>query len=190
MARTEPLRTKEWPQAMREALAAMMPPDPRHAAPVHEGRPKALNMLGTFAHHPALARAFFTFNGHVLMATTLTPRHREMLVLRVAELRACGYEWAQHVFVAHDAGLTDDEISRVAQGPDAAGWAPLESALLRAVDELVADGAIHDDTWSVLAESLDTRQLVDVVFTVGAYESVAFFLRSFAVELDDDLRRP
>ncbi|HSA48596.1 MAG TPA: carboxymuconolactone decarboxylase family protein [Yinghuangia sp.] len=189
MARTEPLRTREWPRAMREALAAMVPPEPRHATPARDGRPKALNMLGTFAHHPALARAFFTFNGHILMATTLSPRHREMVVLRVAVLRKCGYEWAQHIFVAHDAGLTDDEISRVAYGPEAPRWTPLESTLLRAVDELIDGGAVTDDTWSALAEDLDTRQLVDLVFTVGAYESVAFFLRSFAVELDDDLRQ-
>ena len=37
------------------------------------------------------------------------------------------------------------------------------------------------------AAELDTQQLMDVVFTVGAYEVFAMALRTFDVELDDDL---
>ena len=188
MARVDPLRVKEWPEAMRTALAAMTPPEPRYPSPSREGRSGARNMLGTFAHHPELARAFFTFNGQVLLATTLSPRQREIVVLRVAVLRNCGYEWAQHVFVGHDAGLSDDEIGRIAWGAEAPFWSPQDATLLRAVDELVHDGVIGDATWSALAGELDTRQLMDLVFTVGAYETVAFFMRSFALDLDDDLR--
>jgi alkylhydroperoxidase family enzyme len=48
---------------------------------------------------------------------------------------------------------------------------------------------IADETWSTLAAHLDTEQLIDVVFTVGAYEILAFAFRSFGVELDDDLKQ-
>ena len=187
MARIKPLPIDEWPKEMREAMAAMLPPAPRHPTPVRKGRPKARNSLGTFAHHPALARAFLTFNGHILMGTTLSQRQRELLVLRVAALRKSGYEWAQHVFMARDAGLDDEEIGRIALGPDAPFWIPLESALLRAVDELIGDGAIGETTWTALARELDTQQLLDVIFTVGAYEILAWKFRSFGLSLDDDL---
>ena len=59
--------------------------------------------------------------------------------------------------------------------------------MLRAVDELVGDAKVADETWAVLAGELDDRQLMDLVFTVGAYETVAMAFRSFGVELDDDL---
>src|SRR6478609_28103 len=127
---------------MGEAVAAIRPPAPRLPFPPRDGRPKGLNALGTFAHHPALARAFHTFNGHVLFATTLTMRQRELLVLRVAHLRRCEYEWAQHLVLAGDADITPDEIERVTDGPDAAGWDPIDRALLRAVDELIADAVV------------------------------------------------
>jgi AhpD family alkylhydroperoxidase len=172
---------------MRGALAAMLPPEPRHPRPVQEDRPKARNTLGTFARHPALARAFLTFNGHILMATTLTERQRELLVLRVAAVRKCSYEWAQHVFMARDVGLDDEEIARIAIGPDAPLWSDLDAALLRAVDELVGGGAIGDETWAVLARELDTQQLLDVIFTVGAYETLAWMMRSFDLAIDDDI---
>jgi alkylhydroperoxidase family enzyme len=175
---------------MRDALAALRPAHARHPFPARDpDRPKGLNVLGTFARHPALARAFHTFNGHILFATTLSVRQRELLVLRVAALRQSDYEWAQHAVLAADAGLTDDDVSRIKDSPEAAEWSVLDRALLSAADELVRDARIADATWEALAAELDDQQLMDVVFTVGAYDLLAMALRSFDVELDDDLRK-
>jgi alkylhydroperoxidase family enzyme len=190
MARIEPLPPEQWPPEMKDALAAMRPPNPRHPLPSRAGgRPKGLNALGLLAHHPELTRAFNTFNGHTQFATTLTPRQRELLILRVAALRQSEYEWAQHAVLAGDAGLSAGEVAAVADGPDAGEWSALERALLHAVDELVATATVTDTTWSALRTELDTQQLMDLVFTVGAYETVAMAFKTFAVELDADLKR-
>jgi len=139
------------------------------------------------ARHPALARAYNTFNGHILFATTLSPRQREMLVLRVAAVRQAIYEWKQHVVLAADAGLTPDEVAWIEEGPNASGWSRLDRALITAVDELLSDAKVTDETWEVLAAELDVEQLMDLVFTVGAYDALAMAFRSFGVPLDDDL---
>ena len=77
------------PGAVSAALiAALRPANATHPFPARDpDRPKGLNVLGFLAHHPALATAYHHFNGHVLFATTITPRQRELLVLRVAALR-------------------------------------------------------------------------------------------------------
>lgn len=174
---------------MREALGALQIENPRHPFPEREpGRPKGLNLLGLLAHHPELTRAYHTFNGHVLFGTTLTARQRELLVLRVGVLRDADYEHRQHVILGLESGLTEDEIDRIAVGPAADGWSDLDRAMLAAVDELIADACISDDTWAVLAAELDAPQLMDLVFTVGAYELLAMAMRSFGVQVDDDLR--
>jgi alkylhydroperoxidase family enzyme len=186
--RIRPLPPDQWSDEMRQALAALRPADPRHPLPPRrKDRSKALNALGTLARHPELARAFHTFNGHVLFGSTLEPRQRELLVLRLAAVRRSEYEWAQHVVLAGDAGLEEEEIARIALGPEAPDWSPLDRAMLTAVDELVRDARISDSTWAVLAAELDDRQLMDVVFTVGAYEVLAMAFRSFGVELDADV---
>ncbi|HME78512.1 MAG TPA: carboxymuconolactone decarboxylase family protein [Mycobacterium sp.] len=113
MARMEPLPVKDWPPGMRDALAAMTPPAPRHSL-TGDRRRQGANILGALAHHPALVKAVFTLNGHLLRATTLTARQRELVIMRVAVLRQSSYEWAQHVFLARDAGLTDLEIAWIA----------------------------------------------------------------------------
>jgi alkylhydroperoxidase family enzyme len=188
--RLPPLPPGQWPAKMRDALAALRPAEPRHPFPEQGGgRPRGLNALGMLAHHPELTRAFNTFNGHLLFGTTLSPRQRELLVLRVAAVRQAAYEWAQHVVLAGDAGLDADDVARIAQGPDAPGWSPVERAMVRAVDELLADALITEGTWAVLAGELDDQQLMDLVFTVGAYELLAMAFRTFGVELDDDLLR-
>jgi len=190
MTRIDPLPVGEWPKEMRDAMAALRPAHPRHPFPPQDAdRPKGRNALGMFARHPELARAFNTFNGHVLFASTISPRQRELLVLRVAVLRNCEYERLQHEVLARDAGLSADEIARTTEGPDAGSWSDLDRALLRATDELIRDGSIADGTWAALEAALDVEQLMDVVFTIGAYEVLAFAFRSFGVELDDDLKQ-
>ena len=189
VARITPLPPKEWPEEMRAALAALRPAESRHPLPQTKDRPKARNALGTLARHPALTMAFNTFNGYILFASTLTPRQRELLVLRVATVRGSAYEWEQHRVLAADVGLDDVEVERIAAGPDASGWSPLEGAMLRAVDELIGAGEIADATWQALAAEFDDQQLMDLVFTVGAYEILALAFRSFRIELDEDLKR-
>jgi alkylhydroperoxidase family enzyme len=174
---------------MRGALAAIRPAHPRHPFPSRDpGRPKGLNALGTLAQYPTLTQAYHTFNGHVLFGTSLSPRQRELLVLRVAAVRQAIYEWRQHVVLAADAGITPDEIERVAEGPAAPGWSPIDRAMVSAVDELLDDALVADATWEVLATELDVEQLMDLVFTVGAYDLLAMAFRSFGVQLDDDLK--
>ncbi len=121
------------------------------------------------------------------MATTLSERQRELLIMRTATVRNSSYEWAQHLFTARDAGMDDDEIARIAYGPDAPLWDDLDAALLRAVDELIGDGAISESTWSTLTAELDVQQILDVIFTVGAYTTLAQMFRSFELDLDDTL---
>ncbi len=188
VARLDPIPPAQWPPEMRDALAALHPPKPRHPFPESDGgRPKGLNILGTMAHHPALATAYHTFNGHILFATTLNPRQRELLILRVAHVRGCAYEWAQHEVLAGDVGLAAEELDRIRVGPDSPGWEPIDAALVRAVDELVADARLGEATWTSLSEVLDARQLMDVVFTVGAYDALAMAMLTFGLELDADL---
>jgi alkylhydroperoxidase family enzyme len=174
---------------MAEALAAAYrPANPRHApSPLDPASPKGLNAMGVLAYHPELTAAYNTLISHALYFTTITPRQRELLILRVAQRRGSRYEWAQHVYQAGVVGISAEEIERVRTG-SAEGWDDLESALLEAADELIAEARIADRTYAVLSGALDTRQLMDVVFTVGAYEMFAMAMRTFGVPLDDDLQ--
>ncbi|GAA3384923.1 carboxymuconolactone decarboxylase family protein [Cryptosporangium minutisporangium] len=185
MSRIPPIPPAEWSPELRTFITEFR--DTVRAGKPSEGRPNGANLLGVLANHPALTTAFLQFNGHLLYGSPLPGRYRELLVLRVAWLRRCDYEWAQHVVQADGVGLDDAEIDRVGEGPDAPGWTPVERALLSAADELLSDGTIGDDTWRALSGEFDERQLIDLVFAVGTYDMLAKAMRTFGVELDADL---
>ena len=116
----------------------------------------------------------------------LPAREREIVILRTGFNWKSGYEWAQHVQIGKECGLTDEEIERIKAGPDAAGWTPQERALLQATDELTAGGHVEDATWDALSD-LTEKQRMDLVLTVGQYSQVSMLLNSFGVQLDDGL---
>ncbi len=142
-------------------------------------------ILRTLAHHPKLYKRWRAFANHILMKSQLPSRDREILILRTGWNCQAGYEWGQHEPIGKAAGLTDDEILRIAKGPGADGWDPFEAALLRAADELRGDAFISDATWGVLAERYSDQQMIDVVFTVGQYNMIAMALNSFGVQLEE-----
>jgi alkylhydroperoxidase family enzyme len=143
------------------------------------------NILKTLAHHPKLLKRWRVFANHILFKSSLPVREREILILRVAWLCRAGYEWGHHAIIGKESGLSDDEIRRITEGPDAPGWDAFDAALLRAVDELRGDAFVSDSTWSALAERFSTQQMMDVVFTVGQYNLVSMALNSFGVQQDD-----
>ena len=147
-----------------------------------DGAP-ASNIFATLVRHPGLFRRWLPLGGK-LLAGKLPPRDRELLILRTAVMCQADYEWGQHRLIAASVGISEKEIARVRSGPDAAGWAPFDATLLRAVDELHRDSRIGDATWEALAARYDERQLIEVPMVVGHYHMVAFTLNSLGVPLE------
>ncbi len=174
---------------MLEAVKALTPP----AGSVYERRRQTrggsggVNALALLAQHPPLARAFLGFNRHLLYESELDERLRELAVLRVAWRLGAAYEWGQHVPVALDCGVTRAEVERLLQDDPGGGWSNLERALLAATDQLLAGGDIDDTTWRALASELDHTELLDLVFTVGGYATLAMAFNAARLPLDPDL---
>lgn len=149
-----------------------------------------LNVFGTLATHPQLFRRWLTFANYILTESTLDPRLRELVILRTGWRCRSPYEFGQHVIVGRGAGCTDEEIARVAEGPDAPGWTELEAAAIRAADDLYDHDTIGPATWTALTGHLSDQQILDVVFTVGQYTLVSYALNATAVARDDGIDEP
>jgi alkylhydroperoxidase family enzyme len=143
-----------------------------------------LNIFGTLAHHPGLLKRWLVFATHVLSKSSLSPRDREVLILRTAALTRSPYEWSQHVQIALDIGMTRDEIAAIARGDSPS---PHDAVLVAAADELHTTSTITDETWTVLSDRCSTEELIDVIATVGQYHLVAYLLNALGVQLDPDV---
>jgi len=173
--RIPPLDEKDWPAEARESLGRAG----------DSGR--VLNIFRTLARYPKLLKRWLPFANHVLFKSTLSAREREILILRIGWLCQSEYEFAQHVVIGRRAGLTDADVQRIVDGPDAAGWDPFEATLVRAADELRRDAFVTEGTWKALAARYGPEQLMDTVFTVGQYNLVSMTLNSLGVQLDPGL---
>lgn len=187
--RIPPRLPDEWDAEAVEALGSLRPPESIRSSS-DQGEPRVrpvTNVLGILSWHPALTKSFLVFNNH-LFRSTLSDRVRELVTVRVLWLRRAEYEWEQHVRMARAAGLSDTEIDAISTGPGSDIWDPVDAALLRSVDEIVADRYISDDTWKQLTEVFDRKQVMDLVFTIGAYDLLAMAFHTFGLELDPGMQ--
>jgi 4-carboxymuconolactone decarboxylase len=171
-----PLPADEWDDEARASLSSLVEPEMRNPG-------DAGNALATMVRHPGLTEVYLPFNTYLLQGSTLPPRIRELLILKVAHDRACAYEWGHHVVLAREAGLSDDEIVAVQNGSLTDEF---DRTLMAAVDELHRQSKISPATWAALGTRLDDRARMDLIFTVGGYGVFATALNTFGVELEPD----
>lgn len=172
--RIQPLHEDDWSDSQAEALKGQ------------KIRGNVANIFRTMANHEKLAKRWLVFGNHILSKSTLPPRERELVILRIGWLCQAAYEWGQHVVIGKNTGLNDTEIENIKLGTDA-DWAEHDALLIQATDELHADAFISDATWQGLAKTYTEQQMMDLVFTVGQYNMVSMALNSFGVQLDDDI---
>jgi alkylhydroperoxidase family enzyme len=174
--RLSPLPADRWDDATRHAVAGMLPEERRNPR-------DAGNVLATLVRHPKLARAFLRFSSYLLYGSTLPPRIREQVILRVAHRRGCAYEWSHHVPLGKQAGLSDRDIDAVQSGEPNDEF---DRAVLGAVDQLDEKTNVSDQIWAALSERLDEQQRMDLIFTIGGYTALAMALNAFGVEVEGD----
>ena len=185
--RIEPLTADQLDSDAQTAFRAGMPGAANRFLSDEPDAPPIPTVLGVLLNHPRVAGPWLTFNNVLLGRPTIDPRQRELLIIRIAWHARAEYEYLQHVRLAKQLGVTDEEVEAVTKGPDAGTWSPLEADLLSAADELYDDARISTATWARLSEHFDTQQLMEIAFVVGTYLCLAFVLNSAGVQLDPDL---
>ena len=170
--RIPPLPAADWTADQRAVVDRYAP----------DGNPG--NALRTLARVPALADRIFPFMHYVANESTLSPRHREILILRTAWLAQNAYLWAEHAARAADAGLTGEEIFSVAEGASQERWEPFENVLVGLPDQLFGNSSISEETWGLLSEEYDLHNLMDAVATVADTTTVSILFNALGIQPD------
>jgi 4-carboxymuconolactone decarboxylase len=144
-------------------------------------------VLRTFAHHPALANAFSPLNIHLLAASTLPVKLRQIAILRTAWLTRATYMWSSHLKTSVSVGCSPDMYGPIQRGPDDPYFTSFERAVMEATEQLVRDHEVSNAAWAELASEWNEAQLLDFLFTVGCYVMTAGVMRSTGAERQPDL---
>ena len=163
---------------------ASLPEGPRiDPLPPHPDDPGRLNIFRTLEHNPDLARGFLKLGGHLLGGGILPAREREIVILRTGSRGGSEYEFGQHTRIGREAGLTDDEITRLAHDrPES--WSDDDEALIALVDELCDDDVVSEGTWARLGARWTDAQLLELLVLAGYYRLVCGMLNSVGVALE------
>jgi len=203
------LRAAQWAAGMVVCAAIAVAGDtgafssrlaaPRLAPVPKEGRTEAqqkmlasrpdYNLYTTLAHHVELYNRWSPLGQYLLNGSKLPARDREIIMLRMGWLCQSPYEWSQHARIAKaDVKMTDEEIRRIAIGPQAVEWTDFERTLLTMTDELRYDAKIGDKTWAALRAKYSLEQSIDALYTASQYQLVSMALNSLGVQLDAVLK--
>ncbi|HCR1107303.1 TPA: carboxymuconolactone decarboxylase family protein [Klebsiella aerogenes] len=116
-------------------------------------------------------------------AGKLTDKDREMIILRVGFLSNSPYERMQHYSLALNSGWTEDEIALIEVGGLRENR---ESAILKFVEECVANVKVSDTTFDEVRMYYDETQLAELTLMIGHYMMTARFLETLEIPLDSE----
>ena len=158
---------------------------PEHVRELLERLPVKLNVFRMMANAESDFRPLVGLGTAILGRQKLSPKLRELAILRVAALSPARYEWVQHVPIAQATGATAAQVGAL-ERDDITGDAfdPLERAVLRFTTEVVREVRASEPTFAELARRLSAQEIVELIVTVGYYMMIARLLETTAVDLD------
>src|ERR1700722_19844878 len=114
-----------------------------------------LKVFRLFANAPQVFPAWTHMVDELFESPTFSQRMREVVILRVAHLQGSRYELSQHVGIARNAGLTDQQINAILDDGNLV-WAAIsdtERTSLDVTTELCSPPSLREDTF-IAAQSV------------------------------------
>lgn len=153
-------------------------------APFTDSQGRLPNVFATLVRHLPLLEAWRPFGLYTMRGSTVDPVLREIAILRAAHNSDSTYEWHHHCVIGRALGM-DDVLFEAIRNRQ-----PLEHTdqrlMVACADELHASTRLGDDTWSAMQNRFGLETTLDLIFTIGAYTTLAMALNSCGVRLEED----
>lgn len=157
--------------------------------------PEQAELVGDWTHlvfsrvivrHPGAYRNFVPHIRALIAESTLPPRDREIVVLRILALCDESYELHHHrMIAAANSGMGPEEIeAAIAGGGDC--LSDFDRLLVAAAEELLSARELGDESWESLGERYSIEQRMELVFLAGLYVTMAMLTKSFGMPLESE----
>jgi 4-carboxymuconolactone decarboxylase len=126
-----------------------------------------LDIIAVMANWSPGFRSFVTMSDALLFKGVLAPVDREVAVLLTAHLHQLAYEWKEHLPMAREAGVTDEQVTAIAEGrwrgaPDAL-FTTNQQIIIEVIETLVADRRLTVDLWSGVCDQLGSEAALELL---------------------------
>lgn len=151
------------------------------------GRDEVPDVFKLISIHSSLFWPWLHFASKLMPYGKLSSRISELVILRVAWLCRCRYEWGQHIEIGQRrAKLSDRDIYDITKGHTAIQDSK-ESSIILACDQLVLNNWIDENNWQVLKKDLNAPQLIELQMLIGHYAMLAGVINSSGLQLEDSI---
>lgn len=147
------------------------------------GRDEVPDVFKLLFIHKRLFWAWLYFASRLMPYGKLHGRERELIILRVAWMCRCRYEWGQHVEIGLRNGLEDIDIVNISKGADAFSDEK-EQLLIRACDEIFDGQVLQDETLQRLQVFYSDKLLIEITMLIGHYQMLAGVINTSGLALD------
>ena len=145
------------------------------------------NIFSALAHAPQVLNGFISY-ANTLRGSQLNPRLRELAILTVGHCTASAYEIAHHQSHGLKAGISAEQLKAVPDFESSALFDDEERAVMALARESTLQVDVSEPTWRKAAAFLSERELVELVLTIGWYNSGVRIMGALAIELEDGYR--
>ncbi len=143
-----------------------------------------LNLFRTVANSPNALRNFIRLGNSLLVYGMLPPVLRELAILRVGQITGANYEWAHHVPISQQAGVSDQQIADLATWSTSPAFDDRERAVVRYVESVASDVAVSDEVFQGTRDHLSEAEVVELTLVVGYWGMVARVLVALQVDVE------
>jgi len=152
---------------------------------IEDNGAKIMNLYRAVANSPHVTRNLIKLGNSLISKTDLSPRLRELTIMRIARLCDCEYEWAQHIPVALHSGVSQTQLDVIDSWKESDDFTDEERAVLQYVDEVAQNVKVADKTFEALRQHLGERNIVELTLAIGWWGMLARFLVPLEVEIDE-----
>ncbi|MCP4756936.1 MAG: carboxymuconolactone decarboxylase family protein [Proteobacteria bacterium] len=143
---------------------------------------KVINLFKILAHSPKTLRDWNRLGTTILMKGVLSPKLRELAIVRVGELAQAQYELTAHRRIGMETGLTQVQIDDVAAWEGSSNFDEQERAVLRYTDEVTLNIKASDEAYAAIEKHFSPKEIVELTVAIGYYGMVCRFLETLQVD--------
>ena len=147
---------------------------------------KVLNLYKVLAHNPSVLHNFLRLGNSLLASTELSPKLRELAILRIARLTGSEYEWTQHYPIALETGISPNQTEAIQHWNDSTSFSDEERAVLQYTDDVAQNVEVGDETFRALQQHLTEQSIVELTLSIGYWGMVARLLVPLQVDIDTE----
>jgi AhpD family alkylhydroperoxidase len=130
------------------------------------------------------AGPFVDFSEAVRHHSSLEPKLRELIILRVGNLSGAAYEVHHHERIGREVGMSEELIAAARTGAAAPALDATQRFTVELVDEMVKNRQPSEANFKKAIDTFGVRTLIDILLLVGFYQMACLFLLTFQIDVE------